>query len=205
MACRVVCISRALAAGGEDIGRRVAEELGFRYVDEEIIMRAADKAGVPAEVVEQTEHSRPMIMRILENMAAYPIDPGAMPMDQFVPTALGPKYEFLIADVIRETAAEGNVVIVAHGASIPLAGLEGLLRVLVTAPAETRAKALAAGGFSEKEAAKVIAKSDGERKDFLRRFYDVKEELPTHYDVVVNTERLSEQTAAKLVVHAAKG
>ncbi|MBI3783573.1 MAG: cytidylate kinase family protein [Deltaproteobacteria bacterium] len=31
MSFRVVCISRTLAAGGEDIGHQVAQRLGFRY------------------------------------------------------------------------------------------------------------------------------------------------------------------------------
>jgi hypothetical protein len=44
MACRVICISRSLGAGGEEIGRTVAKELGLRYADEEIITTAAEKA-----------------------------------------------------------------------------------------------------------------------------------------------------------------
>jgi hypothetical protein len=44
MACRVICISRSLGVGGEEIGRTVAKELGFRYADEEIITTAAEKA-----------------------------------------------------------------------------------------------------------------------------------------------------------------
>ena len=42
MAAKVVCISRTLAAGGEEIGQAVAERLGFRVIDAEIIQRAAD-------------------------------------------------------------------------------------------------------------------------------------------------------------------
>ncbi|MBA3366230.1 MAG: cytidylate kinase family protein, partial [Actinobacteria bacterium] len=41
MSARVVCISRELGAGGEQIGRLVAERLGLQYVDEEVIARAA--------------------------------------------------------------------------------------------------------------------------------------------------------------------
>ena len=43
---RVVAISRAAGAEGERIGALVAERLGFRYVDEEIITLAAEKQGV---------------------------------------------------------------------------------------------------------------------------------------------------------------
>jgi len=55
---RVVCISREVGAGGETVGRAVAEGLGFRYVDEEIVTFAADKVGVPADLVADVEARR---------------------------------------------------------------------------------------------------------------------------------------------------
>ena len=46
MSYRVVCISRDVGAGGEDIGRAVASQLGFRYVDEQIVQRVAEQSGL---------------------------------------------------------------------------------------------------------------------------------------------------------------
>jgi cytidylate kinase len=46
MSFRVVCISRDVGAGGEDVGRAVASQLGFRYVDEEIVRRVAEQTGI---------------------------------------------------------------------------------------------------------------------------------------------------------------
>ena len=43
---RVVCISRFVGAGGEEVGRRVAEALDYRLVDEEILQQAAESSGV---------------------------------------------------------------------------------------------------------------------------------------------------------------
>ena len=40
------------------------------------------------------------------------------------------------------------------------------------------------------------------RRDYLKRFYELDEELPTHYDLVVNTDVLTLEQAAGLVVHA---
>jgi cytidylate kinase len=97
------------------------------------------------------------------------------------------------------------VVIVAHAASLALGGTEGVLRVLVTASPETRAQRLAAAqGISAEDAATAVAASDRERRDYLHRFYRVKEELPTHYDVVINTDVLSPQQAVDVVLAAAQ-
>jgi cytidylate kinase len=110
----------------------------------------------------------------------------------------------LIRMAIEETADRGNVVIVAHAASHALAGRDGVLRVLVTASTETRgARVAAEQGLSEKDAAREVADSDANRADYLRRFFGERAELPTHYDIVVNTDRLSTGAAAAVVAAAA--
>jgi cytidylate kinase len=57
----------------------------------------------------------------------------------------------------------------------------------------------------ERDAAKAVENSDKERANFFRRFYSVREELPTQYDVVLNTDILSINSAAKMVVAATAG
>ena len=66
---RVVCISRALGAGGEVVGRTVAEELGFAYVDEEIVQRAAALVDVPIDLVANAEERKSLAGRILRELA----------------------------------------------------------------------------------------------------------------------------------------
>ena len=59
MTCRVVCISHATGAGGEEVGRLVAERLGFLYVDEEIVAGAAATGGInPDDVADEERRSR---------------------------------------------------------------------------------------------------------------------------------------------------
>jgi cytidylate kinase len=199
MNCKVVTVARTLQAGGEEVGRLVAEELGYRYVDDEIISKAAEQAGVSPEVVERAEHRQPLVARLLETMAAT-APPESFGWGAYAMAQAGPQsYQDFIIRVIRETAEEGNLVLVAHGAGVCLAGEEGVLRVLVTASPDVRA-----GRLGGTEPAKVIAQSDGERVAFLRKFYGLKQEEPTHYDLVVSTDVLSRDAAARIVAAAAK-
>ncbi len=205
MARTVVCISRALGAGGEEIGRIIAAELGFRYADEEIIARAAQEAGVSLETVEKAEQTPRLLQRILESMARTP--PATEALSGVVPPdpLATPAFEGIIERVIRTLASEGNVIIVAHGASLPLADTSGVLRVLVTASPEIRAERLAQrSDLDGSQAKKAIQESDRQRQQYLRRFYDVGSELPTHYDLVINTDALAAPLAARLVVTAVK-
>ena len=76
MAYDIVCISRSVAAGGEEIGRTVARRLRYRYVDDEIVLKAAEKARVSPAEIEAAEHTKPLVDRIVDAItSAMPIDP----------------------------------------------------------------------------------------------------------------------------------
>jgi cytidylate kinase len=78
------------------------------------------------------------------------------------------------------------------------------LRVLVTASPQTRAARVSdAEGRDQAGTARALKDSDSGRADYLKRFYDVGEELPTHYDLVFNTDTLSVERVAELVAQAA--
>ena len=110
----------------------------------------------------------------------------------------------LIRSVIEETAGEGSAVIVAHAASLALGERDDVLRVMVTASPQTRQRRFAeALGLDDKEAGRVLKRSDAGRADYIKRFYSIAAELPTHYDLVVNTDKLSPEQAARLIVEAA--
>jgi cytidylate kinase len=95
-------------------------------------------------------------------------------------------------------------VIVAHAASMTLATRTDVLRVLVTASAETRGRRLVeAREITSEAAAAAVSTSDRNREDYFRRFYDAREQA-THYDLVVNTDALTPEQAAELIVCAAR-
>jgi hypothetical protein len=197
---RVICISRARGALGEEVGELVAKRLGLRYVDEEIVARAAARENVDPDLIADAERRKSLVTRILESFALGGA-PGYVTPHELLETD---HYRELIRDTLVETARQGNCVIVAHAASFALPPGSEVLRVLVTASPELRARRLAeAGATGDEEPAKVVRQSDENRADYLRRFYDVDEELPTHYDVVVNTDTLTAEQAAEIVATAA--
>jgi len=209
MACRVVCVSGPDGARMREVAQGVAERLGFSLVDEEIIMRAAAEADVDPHVVADVERRQSFMDRMLNALAsgsdgsAYVFAGGG---GFIAPEGLGLSEELrgLIRTAIEETADRGNAVIVAHAAAHALASREDALRVLVTASRGTRCARIAAEQeLGEKEAASAVDKSDAGRSDYLKRFYGEKSELPTQYDVVVNTDRLSPDASVSLVVLAA--
>src|SRR5690242_18108992 len=75
MAATVICISRTDGSAGELVGIDVAAALGYRYVDREVVTRAAEKAQVDRSAVENAERRRSFVRRLLEGLAS----PAALP------------------------------------------------------------------------------------------------------------------------------
>jgi cytidylate kinase len=203
----VVCISHATGSGGNDVGRLVAERLGFRHVDEEVVSEAALRAGVEPSQIADEERRKSWLDRMTAELAAGGGRSETMalhPTPRVTAAGTSIKLREYVRQAIEETAADGNVVIVAHAASHALAGREDALRVLVTGSPEARAARLAEGdGLGAAEAERVIKDADAARADYLRRFHKVGRESPTQYDVVLNMDRLSTDQAAKLICEAA--
>jgi cytidylate kinase len=216
MRFQVVCISHTTAAGGETIGQAVAVQLAFRYVDEEIISMAARLAQVDPKLVAATEQKQPLMQRLLDKLGAAQQAIGAValasgglhvqsPQRQGATQAPSDDLRVMIRAAIAAVGKAGNAVIVAHAASMALTGTPGVLRVLVTAPEETRRDRLARDGtMTAAEATAIISKSDQGRGNYFRTFYHLKQELPTHYDLVLNTEVLTPEQVTALIVFAAR-
>lgn len=203
MATSVICISRALGAAGEDVARLVSERLGYVYVDEEIISRAAERSGIDHETIADEERRKSLMASLISAMADGGTTFGAPPVERTWSDPSSDDVRSFIRDAIEEFAAKGDAVIVAHAASQALPSSIGALRVFVTASPETRAARVAdADGLDGSAAEKAIKSSDQARADYLKRFYGLKE-LPTSYDLVVNTDALSPERAADVIVHAA--
>jgi cytidylate kinase len=205
---RVVAISHTDGAGGGPIGRIVSERLGFRYVDEEIVRIAADKEGLEPHVIADAEKRKSFLARLVEGLGRLGVagaGMGALTIREASEFTRSDDFRAFILEAIRETADWGDVVIVAHAASMAIAGRDDLLRILITAPAKARTRRLAeAEHIVEEEAAKLIERSDARRAEYIRRFHAIDTELPTHYDLVVNTDRLSLEQAAEIVIRAAR-
>jgi cytidylate kinase len=206
VAYKAVCISSEDGAGAADTAQLVATRLGFRLIDEDIVTRAAVEAGVDKEVVADVERRKSLVTRLVEGMGPASMAAGYVVIDGSYGQPASDELRGMIQSVIEDTATAGNVVIVAHAASLALAERGEVLRVHVTASPDTRRGRLAASlQLDENEAARLIKRSDAGRADYIKRFYGIGAERPTHYDLVINTDKLTSEDAARLIVDAATG
>lgn len=208
MNTRVVSISRQVGAAGEEVAQAVAGKLGFRLIDYQVIQKAAEDAGVSPETVSESEHSPSLMTRLLEALARNPSVPVAAWADP-LPLSTSPMftsadYRKFIEDVIRQTADQGECVIVGHAAQVILRERFDTVRALITGSNSFRARRIKSGmGVDEKEALKIIERTDHERLDYYRRFYETGWLTPCTYDLCVSTDHLNPEQAAELIAQAA--
>jgi cytidylate kinase len=198
-----VCISHSSGAEGEAVGRAVAERLGFRYVDDEVIEEAAEWAEISPALVADAERRKPAIARMFGRLAEQATPPRLPTGEAARSLPTDADLRLVIVRALQSIAEGGSVVIASHAASFALAG-QDVLRVLVTGSAETRAQRLATSrGLDTRAARQLVKQEDAGRADYLRRFYAIDRELPTHFDLVVNTDSVTVERAANLVASAA--
>lgn len=200
----VICVSHQSGAGGRELATAVAERLGYRYVDEEVMAHAAETERVPVEELADVERRKSFFSRLMVDFGR---SGGAMygavgvPAELVVGLPTPERLQGAIRNAIEDIASAGRVVIVSHAASHALVG-DHVLRVLVVAPENVRAARLAESDGGE-HPERVVAQHDAGRRDYLKRFYGISHEGPEQYDIVVNTGRIDPIAFADLVVSAA--
>src|SRR6266581_1666049 len=111
----------------------------------------------------------------------------------------------LAPDVIAEAAAHGRAVLVGRGAQALLAQRPDALHVYVVASKPWRMQlAVRRLGADPATAERVVDDTDRQRDLYVKTYYGRQRQDLGNYDLVVNTERLSTEGAAQLIVAEAR-
>lgn len=113
---RIITVSREFGSGGREVGKRLADALGFAYYDREIITAIADRSSLDEDYIEKTIESG--IMR------SYPIT-FSHSFATYIPTVITPAPGIIASQhaVIKELASKGDCVVVGRCADVILEDL----------------------------------------------------------------------------------
>ena len=176
----VVAMSQVFGSQGDDIGRKLAEALGYRFADREVIAAAAERFGEGMlELVHVTEEKPSLVERFRAS-------------DRHYVTA--------IEGILLEMAAQDNVVLCGRGAAFVLGKVSHVLRVRVTAPEPTRAQRVQQqDGLVYDSALNLLRQKDHERGARIKFLYHVDWDDPLLYHIVLNTEQVSVTRGVQIV------
>ncbi len=202
----VITITRQYAAGGSDVARLVAAALDWTVIDNEFVDEVARRAGLaPEEVAERDERAPGLLERLARTLAV-----GSPELFMTAPAV--PRVEpdeaaivKMTERVIAEAAAHGRAVLVGRGAQALLAQRPDALHVYVVASKPWRMQlAVRRLGADPATAERVVDDTDRQRDQYVKTYYGRQRQDLGNYDLVVNTERLSTEGAAQLIVAEAR-
>ena len=180
---KIITIGREFGSGGRELGKRLAETLGFAYYDDEILTAIAQRSGLAEQYVKSVvEQAVP---------TAYPIHYGRT---LSMAGGFGQNYLDVLRaqeEVIRELAQKSDCVIVGRCADIVLKDLKPL-NIFVYADMESkirrcRFKASVDENLSDKELAKLIKRTERQRKNYYETITDQRWGAKENYHLCVNT------------------
>lgn len=179
----IITISREMGTGGIPIAHRAAEELDFTLVDGEAIQAVAAKYGLTPEQLEKADEKPPAFVETVDSQLEVNLNQ--------------------IELIILEYALKGNVIIYGRGGQDLLEGINSVLRVRIVAPFEERVERWAEREWLDPDLARItVRKCDQQRAGFIKYYFDRDWEDPLHYDLLINTSKLSEDMAVKLICDA---
>jgi cytidylate kinase len=203
----VVTIRGQLGSGATEVGKEVADRLNVDYVDRQIIARVAARLNRKEQEVAAKEMPPSSlfgrIMEALEQGSAY----GDGLAGAYLPVSQIPlgdaSYLQALESVTRELARTDSIVIQGLGSQYILKDHPGALHILTVAPMKVRIDRVMKRHKLSREAAVLeIGRFDGSRREFVKRYFRADVENPESYNLVINTEHFSVESASALVVGA---
>ena len=193
----VVTLFESYGCGAEEIGRRVAEQLGVQFLSQVYSseqLEAADRG--------QTEEADGPLLRLFKRFGVETaeLDNILVPSDQ------ADENQMILDNnrTILEATAQGGVVL-GRNATVVLAQNPAALHVKLDGPVEVRVqRAAAAAGIDEARAARRQVHEDEVRAAMSQRHYHWDPRVNDRYDLVVNVGRVDVDTTVALIVAAAK-
>ena len=189
----IITINRMFGSGGRIIGKALAEELGFKFYDKELIEMASKEKNIPFDEFARVDEKK-------ASQWLYPVD---------YELQMNPEYHFVpMNDVlydlqkksILEAADKENCVIVGRCGNYILKDYKDKhISLFIYAPFEERVKTVMAGCREEKSVRKMVKRTDKDRRAYYEYFTDTNWLDMLQYDLCINSSTVSKEQIIQMV------
>lgn len=181
----LITISREYGSGGRYIGKMIAENLGIKFYDKDIIVKLAEQTGLSEEYIENNEQKRNAISNFHKSYA------GVDNADELF---------IKETQIIEEIADKESCVIIGRCADYILENRENLVKVFVYSGMEDKIKrAVTYYGLDKGKAEKEIRRNDKERAIHYKHYTNRNWSNKSNYDICINSDFLGVEKTAELV------
>ena len=198
---RVVTVAREYGSGGGSIAGMLAEKLGWKLLDRDLISRLAARVHCsPDDVTRYDEHPPSFLSRLMRAYWAGGVDSWASgPITDIVDAD---SLAATTASVIHEAAQLGDCVIVGRGAQCVLGDRPDAFHVFVYARKEERLRRLRHRHEVGHAAEAAMAEIDRVRASYIRRYYGEAWDKRSLYHLMMNSA-LGDARVVETILNAA--
>jgi cytidylate kinase len=180
-----------MGAGGPDIGMGLAQRLGYRYVDHELLLDAVRRYGLAQEKLSHLDESKPTLFERFDTETRH--------------------YITVLQTTLLEFAEMDNAVLMGRGGQWLLRGIPHVLRVRIIAPFEQRVRQwvkrsadMTGETPNQRAAADFVRRDDSEKNGRMRYLYEVDLGDPSLYDITISMEHLTTDAVVQMIESAAR-
>lgn len=178
----IITISRQVAALGDEIATAVAQRMNYAFIGRQAIEQKIIDLGFPADKLKKYDERKPGFFASL--------------------TKDRDEYLDYLQTAVLEAASQQNCILIGRGSFAILEDLPNLLSLRFVAKDEIRRQRLMKEfSWEEKQAIQRITESDTNRLGFHKSFFNLNNEDPSHYHLVMNTGLLDIEAATETIVH----
>ncbi len=196
----VIVIERQYASGGNEIGRKLAKELGYKLYDRNLLTEAARALEISSMYIEGLEetHSGGFLFNLSKTKLGGSSNSNSLSMSD--------KLFQEEKRIIEEAAKQGGCVIVGRAAGYILKERTDCLNVFIHCDRERRiARAIEREGIQASEAEDVLKKNDKRRSGFYNSVTNWEWGNPKFFELCLDSGKLGIDACVKMLLEAARG
>ena len=186
----VITVSREYGSGGRYVGRLIADILGIKFYDKDIITKISEETGLSEEYIENNEESRDLLDAL--NNGYY--------------SGFNNADELFIkeSEFIKEIAEKESCVIIGRCADFILKDKENVINVFIYSDMNGKiARAKKHYGLSGEKVEKEIKRINKLRANHYKYYTDRQWDDYSNYDLAINSDLLGVEKTAEVIANLA--
>ena len=196
----VITLSRQFGSHGHEVGIKLAEKLGVKYYDKELIAMAAKQSGLSEEVFNAADEKAGNSLLYSMVMGNFPFGAHFTGVNEM---PINDKLFILQTDLIKKAADEGPCVIIGRCGGYILRDYKNVFSVFIHAPKEQRAEwAVKTGQVEPKKSLDFIAKKDKQRANYYNFYSNKRWDDLNNYNLTIDTGIFSVDDAVSIIMSA---
>ncbi|MBQ2425713.1 MAG: cytidylate kinase-like family protein [Lachnospiraceae bacterium] len=193
----IITIGRECGSGGRHIGKKLAEELGIKCYDKELIDVAVKKSGLCKEIFETHDEKPTSSFLYSLVMDTYSLGYAS---SAYMDMPLNHKVFLAQFDTIKQIASEESCVIIGRCADYALADFPNVVTVFITADEDVKINTLMGRhDMTEAQAKSFMAKTDKKRASYYNYYSSKRWGDSKSYDLCINSSKVGLEGAIRII------